>query len=397
VVCELLVAQHTEAPGRLPAWIAALRPVTPESLLGPFEVLLGGPGRRLRPGDIAEVARHGDDCVPALLRLAADLGRLDQVTRPLLEWLRALQPSGLSHWLDRLAALMPDNGSDLALLDALQLWFGAEPTHLVAAVGPQWPAYRDALTRHARAEWLRRALTNVQAGLATYLVRTNWAADPNVYPAVIEVVDAFCQVPGHDWTELARAAVGGRAISPGMDACPEYRRWWNWLTGTYPHVVEEQDMTILTALPRGAKPEEIGRLIAEALWRGRTDREILSWIAASEARLTGDTMARALSETRRALVRLGAPQKDADGYALRLAQTIHRVGERIVAYDFQDAVAARAGAELIFQLKLIQITSSVAPEHDDVEVTEHARTRLKEAEEWIRGLLRKRGILRGGR
>ncbi|MBO2454407.1 hypothetical protein J4573_45480 [Actinomadura barringtoniae] len=405
VLCELLVEQNESAPGRLPAWIAALRPLTPPGLLAPFEKLLampgttGGRGRnggRLRPEDLAEVARHGDECVPALLRLASALGRLDQVTRPLIDWLRALPGAGLNRWLARLEGLTPEHGSDLALLDVLQLWFGAEPTHLVAAIGPQWPAYRDALTRHARAEWLGRGLGNVQAGFVTYLTQTNWAADQNVYPAVIEAVEAFCQVPGHDWTELVRAALRGRAISPGMDACAEYRRWWRGVEGAYPFVVEEQYMEILTALPPGARPEEIGRLVAEALWMRHSEREILAWIARSEVRMTGDSMAHVMNETRRWYVRLGASQEDADNTTLWLAQALHRGDQRALAHDFQDAVAARVGDELLFQLKLLTVTSRVPPDYDEVDVAEGSRRGLREAEERIRNLLGKRKLL-GGR
>jgi hypothetical protein len=400
VMCELLVTQNAEASGSLAAWIDALGQVAPEGLLGPFQNLCAAPGaagRRLRPEDINEVARHGDECVAALMRLAAARGRLDEVVHPLTLWLRSLSRPDLDHWLGRLGTMMPEDGADLALLDALQLWCRVKPTHLDAAIGPQWRAYRDALTRYARSEWVGLGLDNVQAGFVEYLTSTGWAAHQHVYPAVIEAVEAFCRVPGHDWTELARAVIRGRAVSPGMDACAEYRRWWSWIEGACPQLAEEQYMTILTALPPDARPDQIGELAAKALRRGRTDREVLTWILQSEARVTGESMVRVVNEIRRWLVDLGTSLQEADNITLHLARTLYLSGPRGLALDLQDAVSARIGDELLFQLRLLQVTSLDPPEYEYVEISERAKRGLKDAGDRIRDLMGKRIKLPWGR
>ncbi|MFC5748412.1 hypothetical protein [Actinomadura rugatobispora] len=396
IVCALIIAQNADADARprLRAWLARLEKTVPGELLRPFQILLNAPARPLGADDLAGVARHGEGCVSALLWLATDLGRVDRVIPPFLDWLVARPEAVRLAWADRLATLAPTRGEDRAVLDVLLLRSGARPAHLAAAVGPGWDAYLRAFRRHAGEAWMRPALPNARAGMVDHLVRSNWAADEEQVRAVVQVAEALCDVPGQDWSELARAVVRGRAIKPQMVESPEYRRWWRKIAAAYPRVVEEQYMTSLTALPRGARAEEIGRLAAESMRQGTPARQVLAWIAKSEARPTGEVMLEVVIETRRALVQLGASRTQAGDKAVEMAKALAQGYEYGVANGFRNAVAAQAEEELWFQLMLVEVTSSIPPDYTEREVTGRARDALNEAAGWIRDLLGKRGFLR---
>jgi hypothetical protein len=396
IVCALIIAQNADAPHRLPAWLEMLGQAVPDELLRPFQVLLYAPARPLGADDLAGAARHGEGCVSALLWLATDLGRLDRVLQPFLEWQVSLPAAARLAWSDRLAALVPDRGADGAVLDVLLLRAGAPPAHLAAAVGPDWHGYLEAFRRSAGAVWMRPALPNARAGMVDHLVRSNWAADERQCRAAVQVVEALCDVPGQDWSELARAVVRGRAVWPWMAELPEFRRWWRKIAKDCPRVVEEQYMTSLTALPRGARAEAIGRLAAESIRQGTPPRQVLAWIAQSEARPTGEVMLEVVTETRRQLVQLGMSRMEAGNRAVEMAKALAQGYEYGVANGFRNAVASQAEEELWFQLALVEVTSSVPPDYTEVEVTGRAKEALNAAAGWIRDLHgKRRGFRRG--
>ncbi|XVQ10490.1 hypothetical protein ACQP1W_49650 [Spirillospora sp. CA-255316] len=396
IVCRLILALNADASARLEEWLEMLGREVPGELLRPFQILLYAPARPLGADDLAGAARHGEGCVSALLWLATDLGRLDRVLQPFLEWQVSLPAAARLAWSDRLAALVPDRGADRAVLDVLLLRAGAPPAHLAAAVGPDWDGYLEAFRRSASSVWMRPALPNARAGMVHHLVRSNWAADERQCRAAVQVVEALCDVPGQDWSELARAVVRGRAIWPWMAELPEFRRWWRKIARDYLRVVEEQYMTSLTALPRGARAEVIGRLAAESIRQGTPPRQVLTWIAQSEARPTGEVMLEVVTETRRQLVQLGMSRMEAGNKAVEMAKALSQGYEYGVANGFRNAVAAQAEEELWFQLALVEVSSTVPPDYTDVEVTGRAKEALNAAAGWIRDMHgKRRGFRRG--
>ena len=396
LACALITGLNADAPDRLPAWIGALTQVMPGDLLRPFERLLREPVLPLTAGELAGVARYGENCVSALLWLATDRGRLSRVVQAFVEWLATLPDAARPPWADRLATLVPDGGEDRALVDVLLLRTGAAPVHLETTAGQEWNAYLTAFRRNVLLNgWLNPALREAQAGMVRYLGRSNWTADRQRARAVLQVTEALCEVRGENWSDLVRTVMRGRATSPGMVDLPEYQGWWQKVEKTYPWLAQEQYMTVLEALPPGARPEEIGRLAAEALWNGKPAHMVLTWITNSRADPDGRIMLEVVEEVRRELRRLGMRPREAADKAIELARLLSDGQRHNGAQSFRTAVADRAEEELVFRFRLLQAASTVPPGHTEVELSDTAKEALDVAMSWIRTLQSKRRFRRG--
>ncbi|MFC9977383.1 hypothetical protein ACFVH6_41440 [Spirillospora sp. NPDC127200] len=396
-VCASLVAQNTAAPGRVTAWLEALAGHAPEELLKAFRALCTPSAEPLTAHDIQTTAQHGVACVPALLQFATDQGRLEHVLPALLAWLEQLPAEQRGQWTAWLAGLEPESGAGRAVLDILLLYFGDPPRRLVPAGDPLWPAYLAAFRRHAPRSWRAPALEHVESGLRRHLSGGSWAADTGHARATLVMVRTVCEQVRHDWSEVVRQVVRGRATDPGLVDLPEYQGWLDVVAGPYRAALADQDMIVLTALPAAPTEERLGRLVAEALGRGVPGAQVLAWLQHSPAQVNGVTLAGALGEVRRELIRRGLTSPNADRQVLAFAAAIARSGgDRYLAHDFRDAVTAMAGSDLMFQLDLIQTASESG--HEEPELPVRARSVLEDAVERIRDLLgKRRGRFLGGR
>ncbi|MFI6514953.1 hypothetical protein ACIBF1_05250 [Spirillospora sp. NPDC050679] len=396
-VCALLVAQNAAAPGRVTAWLEALAGHAPDELLNAFRALCTPSAQPLTAHDIQTSAQHGVACVPALLQFATDQGRLEHVLPALLAWLEQLPAEQRSQWTTWLAGLEPESGAGRAVLDILLLYFGDPPRCMVPAGDPLWPAYLAAFRRHAPRSWAAPALEHVESGLRRHLSGGGWAADTGHARATLVMVRTVCEQVRHDWSEVVRQVVRGRATDPGLADLPEYQGWLEAVAGPYRAALADQDMIVLTALPAAPTEERLGRLVAEALGRGVPGAQVLAWLQHSPAQVNGVTLAGALGEVRRELIRRGLSSPNADRQVLAFAAAIARGGgDRYLAHDFRDAVTAMAGADLMFQLDLIQTASESG--HEELELPVRARAVLEDAAERMRDLLgKRRGRFLGGR
>ncbi|MGI5166616.1 hypothetical protein ACQEU3_19905 [Spirillospora sp. CA-253888] len=396
VMCALLVAQNAAAPGRVTAWLEALAPHAPEGLLRPFQALCTPSAEPLSAHDIATTAQHGAACVPALLQFATDQGRLEHVLPALLAWLERLPDEQRGQWTAWLAVLEPGSGAGRAVLDILLLHFGDPPRRLVPAGDPLWPAYLAAFRRHAPRSWRAPALEHVESGLRRHLADGGWAADTGHARATLAMVRTVCEQVRHDWSEVVRQVVRGRATDPGLVDLPEYQGWLAAVAGPYRAALADQDMIVLSALQAAPAPERLGRLIAEALGRGVPGAQVLAWLRHSPAQIGGVALAGVLGEVRRELGRRGSSPTDADRRVLAFATAITRGGgDPYLAHDFRETVATMAGADLLFQLALLQTAAEA--DHEEAELPVRARPVLEDAAEQIRDLLgKRRGRFRGG-
>ncbi|MFD0683744.1 hypothetical protein [Actinomadura fibrosa] len=315
VLAELLLALTPALPSNRQAWLAAVEPYAPETLLGAFRALWDG--RPPAPAAFDELARSGDLCVPAVLRTAARCRILGPTLEAFGDWLMAgvggtASGQGTSGWTALLTGLECATPAEKGTIDGLLIWLGDEPRHLAesGSESTYFAAFHTVCSAPAGLDGRPR----MYGALRAFLARYAWVADQA--PAVVHLVrNTLDGDPA-----IARTVLLGRSVAPRLDGIAAFNEWREGILTVHPTLREEEPLLLVRNVRPDAPPEVVGEVCAEALHRGLQPAQVCDEVIAAGWRLSGDRLIPMLDQVASTLMRSGRSRDAATSAALELGR-----------------------------------------------------------------------------